>query len=193
MKNTAQNGYQTVLITKGGKSDPVTADNIVYVDQAAANQNFQTATKFLLKYNSDDNKSVKDGLYTIRFGGGEDGQIMAREFAVGIGIDGYDTELTALEGGAVASEDSTTYRLSFVTSNGGVQLTNGAVILVKIGDQVMAYPVDSNIHISGNVTAVLGVQIDEIPTKQRDSVKVYLRQGGSVERQTQASNESVGE
>ncbi|MDD6763011.1 MAG: hypothetical protein PUD92_05185, partial [Clostridiales bacterium] len=41
VKNTAQTGYQTVLITEGGKNDQVTADNIVYVDQAEANQNFK--------------------------------------------------------------------------------------------------------------------------------------------------------
>ena len=178
-----QSSYKTVLITKGDGAEP-TADNIVYMAQA--NTGFGAGTDFLLKQNP------TDGVYTIRLGGGSNGQTATAKFAIGVGVTGYDTPLEALTEGEVASEDNTTYSLSFVTPNTGVRLTNGAVILVKIDNTVMAYPIDNNINISGDVTAILGVQIDDVPAEDKDNVKVYLRQGGSVTRSTQAS-ESAGE
>ena len=183
--NTDQSKYQTVLITEGSASDTVTDDKIVYADQVDADNNFEAATRFFLKYNSDNSTSIKDGVYTIRFGGSSVTTTEA-EFAVGVGISGYDTPLEALANGAVETEQGV-YKLGFVTKDGGVQLTRDATILVKIGDTVMAYPIDNQIHITGNVTAILGVQLDDVPAEQKDSVNVYLRQGGSVKIQQQES------
>lgn len=78
--------------------------------------------------------------------------------------------------GAVETEEGV-YKLGFVTKDGGVELTSDATILVKIGNEAMAYPIDNQIHIPGNVTAILGVQIDDVRAAQKDSVNVYLRQG----------------
>lgn len=174
VSNTDQDKYQTVLITEGSESE-ITADKIVYADQAAEGTNFQTATKFILKRNSEDGTSVKDGLYTIRFGS-SNGQTTTARFAVGVGIEGYDTKLN-VEGDPVESNGK--YSHGFVTPAGGVELTNDAIILVKIGNDVMAYPVSNTVNLSGGVTAVFGVQIDDVPAET--SVEVYLRQGATVE------------
>ncbi|MGN0163948.1 MAG: hypothetical protein ACI4EA_10300 [Candidatus Ornithomonoglobus sp.] len=171
--NSDQSSYQTVLITEGDGTE-VTADKIVYLGQAAANNSFQAAMNFLLKYNSDDGKSVKDGLYTIRFGG-SNGQFKTARFAVGVGIEGYDTELTMLD----AEKSGDNYNVSFITAAEGVVLDSNAIILVKTADAVMAYPVDNNITLSGGSRVILGVQINDVPDPQQ--VKVYLRQGASVE------------
>ncbi|MDD6763121.1 MAG: hypothetical protein PUD92_05750 [Clostridiales bacterium] len=175
VSNTNQVNYQTVLITEGNESTPITGDTIVYADQAAEGTNFQTATKFILKRNSEDGTSVKDGLYTIRFGS-SNGQTTTAPFAVGVGIEGYDTKLN-VEGDPVESNGK--YSHGFVTPAGGVKLTNDAIILVKIGNDVMAYPVSNTVNLSGGVTAVFGVQIDDVPAET--SVEVYLRQGATVE------------
>lgn len=174
VSNTDQDKYQTVLITEGSESE-ITADKIVYADQAAEGANFQAATKFILKRNSEDGTSVKDGLYTIRFGS-SNGQTTTAHFAVGVGIEGYDTKLN-VEGDPVESNGK--YSHGFVTPAGGVKLTNDAIILVKIGNDVMAYPVSNTVNLSGGVTAVFGVQIDDVPAET--SVEVYLRQGATVE------------
>ncbi|MGN1115998.1 MAG: hypothetical protein ACI4TH_05485 [Candidatus Ornithomonoglobus sp.] len=171
--NSDQSSYQTVLITEGDGTE-VTADKIVYAAQAAANNSFQAAANFLLKYNSDDGTSVKDGLYTIRFGGSS-GRSTTATFAVGVGIEGYDTELTKLD----AEKSGDNYNVSFTTSADGVVLESNAVILVETADGIMAYPVNNNITLSGGSRVILGVQINDVSDPQK--VKVYLRQGASVE------------
>lgn len=56
-------GKSTVLITKGGSDEEISAGSIVYMNQADANSSFEAGTNFLLK------KDVADGEYTVRFGG----------------------------------------------------------------------------------------------------------------------------
>ena len=163
--------YKTVLITKNDGTNP---ENIVYVNQAETS--FSAATDFLLKYNSVDGKRVEDGLYTIRLGG-SDGQINTAEFVVGVGIEGYDTELANLD---KEPDPNGKYSWSFVTPEKGVSFSKGGIILVKLGDDVMAYPTNNGI-IYGDVNVVFGVQIDEVPAEV-ENVAVYFRPGASIKK-----------
>lgn len=175
VSNTDQSKYQTVLITEGSESAPVTGNTIVYADQAVANNYFQAATKFLLKYNSADGTSVKDGLYTIRFGG-INGQTTTAEFAVGVGIGGYDIPLE-VKGEPVQAANGK-YSHGFVTPARGVDFSNGGIILVKVNDRVMAYPANNGLTLTGQVNAMFGVQIDEVDAGQ--TIEVYFRPGASA-------------
>ena len=174
VKNTEQGNYKTVLITKGDGSN-ITPENIVYMAQAETA--FNAATNFLLKYNSADGTSVEDGKYTIQFGN-SDGTTTKAPFVVGVGIDGYDTELTNLD---KEKDPNNNYNWSFVTSNDGVRFSNGGgIILVKLGDDVMAYPTNNGI-VYGDVNVVFGVQIDEVPAEV-ENVAVYFRPGASISK-----------
>ena len=175
VKTTDQSSYKTVLITAGDETTPVTNNNIVYVAQAA-DTGFEAATNFLLKHNSSDGTGVADGVYTIRFGGGTEAHEPA-EFAVGVGIDDYDTTLTNLD---KEPDPNGKYSWSFVTSEEGVSFSKGGIILVKLGDDVMAYPTNNGI-IYGDVNVVFGVQIDEVPAEV-ENVAVYFRPGASIKK-----------
>lgn len=177
VKNTDQINYKTVLITKGDEEEKPTADNIVYMAQAA--DTFGAATDFLLKYNSADGTSVADGVYTIRLGGGSNGTTTTAQFAVGVGIEDYDTKLET-KGDPVVSNGK--YSYGFVTPVGGVDFSNGGIIFVKVGDSVMAYPSNNGLTLTGKVNAMFGVQIDEVDAGQ--TIEVYFRPGASVSTAT---------
>lgn len=162
--NSEQSNYQTMLITKGDGTT-VTADTIVYVDQTATS--FDGAMGFLLRQNP------ADDVYTIKFGGS--GNFTTAQFAIGVGIKGYDTELE-VKGAPVESNGK--YSHGFVIPEGGVDFSNGGIILVKVDDSVMAYPTDNGLTFSGEGSAMFGVQIDEVEENQ--TIKVYFRLGASV-------------
>lgn len=168
VSNTEQSSYKTVLISKGNKDDAVTDENIVYVNQA--DNTFDAATSFLLK------SGVTDGVYTLRFGGST-GECVPKEFAIGVGIEGYDTKLN--EKGKVINSNGK-YSYGFVTSDSGVSLTNNAIILVKIDGDVLAYPMSNNVTLTGGANVKLGVQIDDIENENTD-VQVFIRQGATAE------------
>lgn len=159
--NKEQGRYQTVLVTAEDGT-------IVYVDQASSK--LDGAKKFLLKDN------LNNGLYTIKFGGSGVTATTAK-FAVGVGITGYDTTLE-VKGEPVADANGK-YSHGFVTPAGGVDFSNGGIILVKIGDDVMAYPANNGLTLSGQTQAMFGVQIDDVPGNT--SVEVYFRPGASVQ------------
>ena len=171
--NSEQSNYQTVLITRGDGTD-VTAAKIVYVDQA--DTSFDGAMGFLLK-----NKPADD-VYTIKFGGS--GNFTTSKFAIGVGIQGYDTELEA-KGTPVKSNGK--YSHGFVTPNGGVDFSNGGIILVKVGDSVLAYPTDNDLTFSGKASVMFGVQIDEVEENQ--TINVYFRPGASVTTQQKGGDD----
>ena len=164
VKTNNQASYNTVLITKGDGNNIQDTD-IVYANQA--DSGFDAAKEFLLKNNPE------KGVYTIRLGSSA-GTPVTSTFLVGVGIESYDTQLIYK---AKKLDSNGTYSWGFTTPEAGVNLSNG-IILVKLGDKIMAYP--TNYGISGNVNVVFGVQIDEVP--EGENVEVYVRSGASIKQ-----------
>lgn len=153
VKTTQSEGKQTVCIYKSDAG--ITADSIVYINQAETANGFGAATEFLLK------AAPVEGNYTIHF---NDTDPIA--FSIGSTIDSYGVKME--KNGENANADGS-YNVAF-TAN--VSLGAYSSVIVKNGDTTLGYNLETTL--SGNASAVLGIQLNGVPADKKGSIEVYL-------------------
>lgn len=154
VKTTQSVGKQTVCIYKSSDAG-ITADSIVYINQAETSSGFDAATEFLLK------STPAVGDYTIHF---NDTDPIA--FSIGSTIDSYGVKME--KNGENANADGS-YNVAFTA-----EISSGTYssVIVKSGDTTLGYNLETTL--SGNASAVLGIQLNDVPADKNDSIEVYL-------------------
>lgn len=155
VKTTQSEGKQTVCIYKSSDAG-ITADSIVYINQAETSNGFDAATEFLLK------STPAVGDYTIHF---NDTDPIA--FSIGSTIDKNDVKME--NNGEKRNADGS-YNVAFKAeiSSGGTYRS----VIVKNGDKTLGYNLETTL--SGDASAVLGIQLNGVPAGEKDNIEVYL-------------------
>lgn len=160
-------GYRTVLVYSS--DDDLTAEKIVYVNQAEDGKSFSQAAQFLLK------ADPQNGKYTIRLGGGKTLSTFSKDFYIGVGSNtesNIKMEPITAEGGFVKREDDN-WSIGYTVS---VSEGTYRAILVQNGDKVMGYSIDP-LTVSGQGGVNIGVQLDGVSEAEKDAIEVYLSKG----------------
>ena len=147
-------GKSTVLIYEGNGTT-VTADKIVYIDQAS--RAFQASTKFLLK------AKPKDGIYIVKLGSSDGTQTETETFYIGMSDTAGDKPMTLIPGadGYKVKSDGT-YDVGYKATLSFGEHYNSLIIKTNDGKYLGCANPLSGVTVTGDTTVDIGIQINGV-------------------------------
>ncbi len=156
-------GYQTVFVQKA--NEVYSPKNILYVGENSSG--FDAVVEFMLK------EPAEAGDYIVRMGGSEAGSMKEVRFTISSGEEQGDIQMTKI----VSADEGDNVRVGFTAD--GVSLPGYKSILVTYTDENggqinLGYPLSKLIDISMEGETSFGLQINNVPSKYKESISVSL-------------------